>query len=213
MSFILKALKKTENEKAARKNETAEINSALLAPDNRSYSLPRRMARWMIISLIFVAGGGMIYLFLRQPSPPLMQAQHKDLRNVPSSQTVPSSESSLQGEKPGPVDAGISPAVSIPAERTLSREKVREKITAAPPLNNPAARALPEQEAPSDAATNSLTVNGIALQDDPSENIAVVNGVIVKTGMTIGGAQVDRIFLNRVRFRGSSGTFEVHLAR
>jgi hypothetical protein len=91
--------------------------------------------------------------------------------------------------------------------------QVREKITEAPPLNSPAARAFPEQEAPSDGATNSLTVNDIALQDDPAESIAVVNGVIVKTGMTIGGAEVDRIFLNRVRFRGSSGTFEVYLAR
>jgi type IV secretory pathway VirB10-like protein len=210
MSFILKALKKTENEKAARKNETADINSVLLAPDNRSYSSPRRMAMWMTISLVFVAGGGTIYFTMRQTSPPPMQAREKDLRSVPP---VTSSQSSLQGEKPGPADTGISPAASVPTERTLSREKVREEITEAPPLKNSTARALPEQEAPSDAATHSLTVNGIALQDDPAESIAVVNGVIVKTGMTIGGVQVDRIFLNRVRFRGSSGMFEVHLAR
>jgi len=211
MSFILKALKKTENEKAARKNETVEINSVLLATDNRSYSSPRRMARWMIISMVFVAGGVAIYFFMRQPSPPLMQAREKDLRSVPSIQPVTPSRSPIQGDKPGPADAEISPAVSVPTERTLSREKVREKITAAHPLNNPTACALPEQEAPSDTAA--LTVNGIALQDEPAESIAVVNGVIVKTGMTIGGVQVDRIFLNRVRFRGSSGTFEVHLAK
>ncbi len=213
MSFILKALKKTENEKAARKNETAGINSALLATDNRSYSSPRRMAIWMIISLVFVAGGGTIYLLMRQTSPPPMQALKNVLRSVQTSQPITSNQSSLQGDKPGPADAGISPAVSLPTERTLSREKVREKITEAPPPNSSTAHALPEQEAPSDAATHSLTVNGIALQDDPAESIAVVNGVIVKTGMTIGGVQVDRIFLNRVRFRGSSGTFEVHLAK
>jgi hypothetical protein len=213
MSFILKALKKTENEKAARKNETVEINSALLATDNRSYSSARRMAIWMIISLVFVAGGGTIYFAMRQTSPPPIQPREKDLRSVQTSQPITSNQSSLQGDKPGPADAGISLSVSLPTERSLSQEKVREKITEAPPLNRPAARALPEQGAPSDASTNSLTVNGIALQDDPAESIAVVNGVIVKTGMTIGGAQVDRIFLNRVRFRGSSGTFEVHLAR
>ena len=213
MSFILKALKKTENEKAARKNETAEINSALLATDNRSYSAPRRMTRWMIISLVFVGGGVALSFFMRRPSPPLMQARENNLRSVPSIQPVIPSRSSLHGDKPGPVDADISPAVSVPAERNISREKVREKLTAAPPLNEPTARALPDQEAPSDTASPALTVNGIALQDEPAESIAVVNGVIVKPGMTIGGVQVDRIFLNRVRFRGSSGTFEVHLAK
>jgi hypothetical protein len=31
--------------------------------------------------------------------------------------------------------------------------------------------------------------------------------------MTIGGARVDRIYLNRVRFKRDSGTFEVHLVK
>jgi hypothetical protein len=70
-----------------------------------------------------------------------------------------------------------------------------------------------EQAALQGAATSSLTVNGIAIQDDPAESIAVVNGVIVKQGMTIGGARVDRIYLNRVRFKRDSGTFEVHLVK
>jgi hypothetical protein len=56
-------------------------------------------------------------------------------------------------------------------------------------------------------------LNGIALQDDPAESVAVVNGRILKKGMTIEGAEVDRIFLDRVRFRGNGGVFEVHLAK
>jgi len=43
--------------------------------------------------------------------------------------------------------------------------------------------------------------------------MAVVNGQIVKRGMTVGGAQVERIYLNRVRFRGNGGMFDVHLAK
>ena len=58
-----------------------------------------------------------------------------------------------------------------------------------------------------------MTVNGIALQDDPNKSMAVVNGQIVKRGMAVGGAEVDRIFLNRVRFKGNGGLFEVHLAK
>jgi hypothetical protein len=72
---------------------------------------------------------------------------------------------------------------------------------------------MTEQVANPGTATTSLTVNGIAIQDDPAESIAVVNGVIVKQGMTIGGAKVDKIYLNRVRFKGDSGIFEVHLAK
>jgi type II secretory pathway component PulC len=62
-------------------------------------------------------------------------------------------------------------------------------------------------------APSSLVVNGIALQDDPMESVAVVNGRILKKGMTIEGAEVDRIFLDRVRFRGDGGVFEVHLSK
>jgi len=213
MSFILKALKKTENEKAARKNETVEINSVLLATDNRSYPSTRRMARWMIFSLVFIAGGVTVFFSIHKFSPPLKQAGEKDLRSVPAGLPVIPSRSSLKEDSPGSDDAKNSPAVTVPTDRTPSHEKVREMNTASPPRINPRARALTEQEAPSDATTPALTVNGIALQDDPAESIAVVNGVIVKAGMTIGGVQVDRIFLNRVRFRGSSGTFEVYLAK
>ena len=63
------------------------------------------------------------------------------------------------------------------------------------------------------AATPGLTVSGIALQDDPAESMAVINGALVKTGATVGGAQVDRIYLDRVRFKGSGGTFEVYLSK
>jgi hypothetical protein len=58
-----------------------------------------------------------------------------------------------------------------------------------------------------------LTVSGIALQDDPAESMAVINGALVKTGMTVAGAVVDRIFLDRVRFKGNGGTFEVYLGK
>ena len=57
MSFILKALKKLEDEKAARDSGAIHIKSAILAPHGYSHSSPRRSARWMlIVSCIFGRG-------------------------------------------------------------------------------------------------------------------------------------------------------------
>ncbi len=63
------------------------------------------------------------------------------------------------------------------------------------------------------AGSPALTVSGIAYQDNPAESMAVVNGALVKSGMTVAGVQVERIFVDRVRFRGNGGVFDVPLAR
>ncbi len=71
---------------------------------------------------------------------------------------------------------------------------------------------LPVPES-TEAPTAQLTVNGIAFQDDPAASAAVVNGVYVKRGMTVGGARVERIFQDKVRFTSNGRTFEVPLAK
>jgi len=58
-----------------------------------------------------------------------------------------------------------------------------------------------------------LKINGIALQDDPAESVAVINGALLKRGMTVEGVQIEEIFQDRVRFSGARGTFEVQLSR
>jgi hypothetical protein len=98
-------------------------------------------------------------------------------------------------------------------ERAQSRRRIREELHEKSPAGNGGSDSPPVQEAPAGSASTSLIVNGIALQDDPGQSMAVVNGQIVKRGMTVGGARVERIFLNRVRFRGNGGMFDVHLAR
>ncbi len=209
MSFILKALKKLEVENAARDKGAVQIERAILVPHGHSHASPRRSTRWMLIVLVFLAGGIITYIISRHANPDIFQRQEKE---VPA-QSVPRAQMVLQEGNSKPDDEVVSPAANIPEERILSQPLNRERPPEAHPAKTPMNRSITEQAALSGAATPSLTVNGIAIQDDPAESIAVVNGVIVKQGMTIGGAQVDRIFLNRVRFKGESGTFEVHLAK
>ncbi len=64
MSFILKALQKLEEENAARAAGPAAIESAILAPPAPTKAAPRRMLTWLVIVLVFLAGGAVTYLFI-----------------------------------------------------------------------------------------------------------------------------------------------------
>jgi hypothetical protein len=212
MSFILKALKKLENEKSARNASPVEINSALLAPDSGSFSSSRRLGQWFIISLALIAGAVTMFFIIHKIPPTVSEIRIAKPQTAPAAQP----ESPLPtvqplADKPVKENARKSTIAGQQAS-PLSREP--EKRMAAAHLGNSAAfPSVPEHKASSATEITALTVSGIALQDDPAESMAVVNGVLVKSGMTVGGAEVDRIFLDRVRFKGSSGTFEVFLAK
>jgi general secretion pathway protein B len=214
MSFILKALKKLEEEKAARQSEPAEIGNAILTPDKRSYSEARApVYRMVLIPLVFVAGVGMTYFFTHGTAPPGGQTGGTDARLDPPSQSAPASPA-LPTDRAEPNGTRIAPPDNALVERTPSRQTAREDAPAGPPPNkSTTAPSLPEHQVSLDAAAPSLTVKGIALQDDPAESMAVVNGVLVKIGMTIGGVQVVGIFQDKVRFKGNGATFEVQMTK
>ena len=215
MSFILKALKKVEAEKAARQPEPAEISNAILTPDKRSSAVPRRAVnRMVLIPLVFVAGIGITYYFTHGTAPPAGQTGETNARRDPPGQTIPA-EPALPGinrmEQSG---TRIAQPENAPSERTPLRQTGRENVPAEPPSARSAAHpSLPEQQGSVDASAPSLTVKGIALQDDPAASMAVVNGVLVKVGMTVGGVQVVGIFQDRVRFKGNGTTFEVPMTK
>lgn len=213
MSFILKALKKLEHEKAARKAAPVEINSAILAPDRGPISSSRRVGLWLSISLVLIAGAVTIMFFPIHEIPPTgSEVPKTGPQQAPAARPEPSFPlSQPQVDKPAKGSASINaidrqPAIPRPREPEKRQEKAHSQYDFAPP-------SAPEHQAPFVAATPALTVSGIALQDDPAESMAVVNGELVKTGMTVGGAVVDRIFLDRVRFKGNGGKFEVYLSK
>lgn len=222
MSFILKALKKLENEKAAHQPGKVEISSALLAPDRRSVLSSRAKIFWIVLSMLFVAVAG-IFLFPQDKGPlPSSKTKTQTANPIQQPRSIPATPTVAREEKPAlPVATAIREE-TLPQEKTVSRPvesmpkaQVRLKHRSRERSNEE----LDAEERPAEAgnqlaaAPSSLVVNGIALQDDPSKSIAVVNGQILKRGMSIGDAKVDRIFLDKVRFRGSSGVFEVQLSK
>jgi general secretion pathway protein B len=58
-----------------------------------------------------------------------------------------------------------------------------------------------------------LKVSGIAWQKDGASLMAVVNGSFVSKGGRVGGARVDEIFADRVRFTFEGKSFEVPLGK
>jgi cytoskeletal protein RodZ len=211
MSFILKALHKSEAEKAARQAVPAEISSALLTPAPRSFFTPRRLLTWLIIPLAFGAGIAATYYYLPKAAPP---SRHPREVAAPRAPSVQPSQPLPQSDKPvrDRVKAPATPSTGT--EPTPPRRQARApKSTQTPPPGKGAPTRQPELSGALSASTAPLTVSGIALQDDPAASAAVVNGTLVKRGMIIGGALVEAIYLDKVRFRGSSGSFEVHLAK
>lgn len=228
MSFILKALKKLEDEKATRAAAPVEISSAILT-SGRSVSLrPRRRWGWVAVPLVLLACVGLAYLFLHktkpriaeqrgyQPPPATAAAPSPAAPPAPPADAepdepteVPSLPASVAKEEPARDEAKRAVLAEKLAsrrmkvrERRMERERVRESV---PTPAEPVRHAV--------ASSSAITVSGIAYQDNPADSMAVVNGAIVRTGMTVAGARVERIFVDRVRFRGEGGTFEVPLAR
>jgi general secretion pathway protein B len=223
MSFILKALKKLENEKASHKMESVEINSAILTPDRRSSSIPRYARNWFLVSLLIIIVAITI-LFVR-PKTPSQVAGEKSPSSLPLHE-VKSSPPPRMDERPSsqviPVVNKEIPVTDSPVIHTQAsalkrhgqrRKMLRERISERPSVKNSMKLHHPEAELQLSAAPSSLIVNGIALQDDPSQSIAVVNGQIVKKGMSIAGSRIERIFLDKVRFRGDNGIFEVYMSK
>jgi len=212
MSFILKALKKLEDEKSARKTAPVEIDSAILAPDRSSFSSPRNGGKWMVIALVLLAGAASIFFFMHKTPPTVTEARKVATQAAPAAPTAPVTQTiPPPAERPAAEGARIgTPVVQPVSPRPKEPENRQERARV---QNDFAPRTEPEHRTSFVAAAPGLTVNGIALQDDPSESMAVVNGALVKTGATVGGAQVDRIYLDRVRFKGNGGTFEVYLSK
>jgi len=212
MSFILKALKKVEEEKKAHHEGPVDLNSAILRSGGAPVPSAPRLARWGVIALVFTTGCGLTYVLVQKGSGPAAEIprQTASLASPPPVPSKPPPAEAIPSQPAAPTDplsvtrrANASVTPSGPAEAS---PRTGRKTPA--PDQTPR-HAVSQAEAP----PTGLKVNGIALQDDPDESVAVVNGALLKRGMTIEGARVEEIFADRVRFAGSGGTFDVSLSR
>jgi hypothetical protein len=221
MSYILKALKKLEEEKVALRTKTHDINCALLAADRKPTKPARTPCIVAILALALIAGSGSVYFLLRHTPPSTLRTQD------PAAEATSRDKQSLQLQAPPPLPAG---SASEPEKKPAAGKSDAGQKLALPapsgkspdagtplPSRNPVTAPTPpsqqSSQEPSGAAPSGLKVSGIALQDDPSESLAVVNGILVRRGMTILDSRVEEIFHDRVRFSGNGQSYEVYISK
>ncbi len=234
MSSILKALKKLEDEKTARRNGGTDVARGIL----RSNTGQNRKTRWVLP--VSVAGSALVAAFLTY----FLTGGH----TLPGREAVPVSSgkgSPVTFEKKAPVQGSEpeikksvpdEPAVAMPAD-SASKKKIFGPISLPvyrkPPLplsdnkrnakasseerwpgpnNRMLQRNVAESERPPEVhSPPTLRVSGIAWNRDSSERLAVVNGMSVTEGTVIEGVRVEEIMKDKVRFSFEKKTFEVAL--
>jgi general secretion pathway protein B len=221
MSSILKALKKVENDNASRRPDELRINAEILRADSASKFSSSGM---LLISLFLVAfGAGGTYLYMTRDN---------------ATESKRTNSSTVSGQMPPPTAAipeiteeQLPPAIVVaPAKQQIVVEAKKTQIPppaslakSAPPVaKQPAVAAQPvvvtspgtaPLTAPPPVAVPALRVNGIALQDDSSGSVAMINGEPVASGGIIAGVKVVEIYKNRVKFSYKGETFEVLLGQ
>lgn len=208
MSSILKALRRLEEERARQSSAAPEIAASLLRNGTRRRSsLP-----WLWVALFTgVAAMVMISLFLWLWRPvPMVISQRPPIEPtaVPLAGTgaavrggvliieevIDQRRPVLSPVRPSPVSTPVSPLTTQSAapERKLASEKSLS-----------AAVSIEERQIP--------LVTAIAWQDDSSARMAVVDGLPVMTGETIGTARVQDIRRDSILFIEEGVQFVVRL--
>jgi general secretion pathway protein B len=211
MSSILEALKKLEDEKAARQSGAGHIAGKVVKSGRRAkqhpkWMLPAGMAAIAAIAVLatYILMGG---ISNRSGTP----------QPAPSGQRQPESAGILQRPEPTVLPAAI-PSATIPA----GRKRALPPSPSPTPAGGPPAAAtrLPQGEAadavnpapPQPAAVTGLPVlqvTGIGWQKDNAKRLAIVNGRPVVTGNVVEGARVEEILSDRVRFSINGRSLEI----
>jgi general secretion pathway protein B len=226
MSSILKALQKLEQEKSSRRqgapDVAVDIAKPVTAKQRFPWLIPAAMAgvTLMAVLITYAAMGG----FSRPKLAPVAVAP--PVGTLPEKVTV------------SPTPAAVSPATTPPSpsmQLSISQKRQNKEVAPAPtgtvaPKSAPLTRqqvAIPPQSPPqtappvpvkveqisSAAPLPALKVTGIAWDKDSSSRLAMVNGAAVAEGGTVGGARVEEIFQDRVRFTAGEKNFEVPLGK
>lgn len=233
MSSILKALKKLEDEKSARRPDSLRIDAEILRGESlRSTS---SMSVLLVAAFLFVCGAGATYVYMKRetgkisvretpvaavlpserplPAAPAPAAakivahlqKNDDRAQVPQPVKITAPKSEAKHAIPSPLHA----APSKPIIKHQSVRAVKPSVTIRPAV----APTMPSAEDVSRPAAPMLKVNGIAYQDGGADSVAVVNGISVSSGSVIEGAKVEDIQMDRVRFSCGGEKFEVLLGK
>jgi len=221
MSSILKALKKVENDNASRRPEELRIDAEILRTETPSRFSSSGM---LLVSLLLISfGAGGTYLYMKRDWTPEQTSQNSNV--ISSQKRLPVSAT------PQIPTEQLPPAiVVVPAQQKIisAGEKITKQLPFSQEKNVPAVTrrpvvlvqpALTPQRPTLLPATQkantvpALRVNGIALQDDSSGSVAMINGEPISRGGIIEGVTVEEIYKNRVKFNHNGNVFEVPLGQ
>jgi len=220
MSFILDALKKLEQEKAARRQGEINIPNEILRANHRTPRRAERAVPWRAVGI--VAAGSVVVLalvggYFRHQKSGVAESKNRametDVRpEMPKPAPPPPASGAPQAQAPPQPRApeSVTPYVpqGIPQPVAVSPKKSRNAV----PVEPAAAFTPPSAETyqgGSASGSGDLTVSGIAWQDERKARRAVVNGQLIGEGAMIGGARVVEIQQSQVRFSSNGRTFEV----
>ena len=187
MSLILDALKKLEQEKAARHSRQVELRPAITGRRDTPSSNPWRQPLLVVGAVILAVAITIVIMgrFSKQRLPVAPAAAPVREESVAPIATLPA---------PVPV-IPIQPPVTIPMPPAST--KILTPVVTPPPMPARPKNSVPEMAGP---APPDLKVTGIAWQDERSARRAVVNGALIGEGAVVSGARVVEIRQDQVRF-------------
>ncbi len=235
MSSILKALKKLEEEKSARRAgiDVAKgiIKSVPARPPKRRWLFPLSVSGAAIIAALLTyvmmdvarehgrearrtepaptisvakdAGDGK-----NEVKPDIARNKKYQVGSLPVtavSRPVLRAVEKAPAKKPSPAKNTVSVPQQTPVDAKTANEERRPQKNSPAPVKSDSGNA----QQPASVSLPTLRVSGIAWDRDGSERFAVVNGVSVGEGTTVGGAVVEKIFQDKVRFSFANRIFDV----
>jgi len=230
MSSILEALKKLEDEKAARQSSNVPITGKIVKETRR----PKKRPKWLLqAEMTAVAAVAVLatYLIMGGRSVPNTEQKMPVNENIQPAPQIPQPPVTRPQGTPAhgkqqlpPSPHPISSAFhSPPSPHSLAKAPFSSRITAKSTphegidgLKSQLERVVPERPAPlpkEDAKPGnpSFKVTGIGWRKDSTDRLAIVNGRPVSEGAMIEGAKVEEIFPDRVRFSLNGKSIEVPL--
>jgi general secretion pathway protein B len=211
MSSILEALKKVEDEKAARQSGAGHIAGKVVKSGRR----PKQRPNWMLpAGMASVAAVAVLVTYIlmggisphTEMAPPAPAVQRQPAANPPLQPTAPTAPPSAAPSPAGrkksrPPSSSPAAAKEAPAADTVTRPLQAVPATEVKPASSTRPAAV--------SGFPVLKVTGIGWQKDNANRLAVVNGRPVTQGSVIEGARVEEILPDRVRFSINDRSLEI----
>ena len=222
MSSILEALKKLEDEKAARLIGAGNIAGKVVKSGRRAKEQPRWLLplAMVVVAIVAVVATYIVTLTKYRHDHSAVSRQPETVSTNQQPVSTKSQQISVPSVSPGSLPSISSTVVRtepVPPSPSIKVEKQSSPINSLPrqperesgQIKNP-----PEPpQLPVPSTPPQLKVAGIAWQKGNAERMAIVNGKPVTEGAVVEGAKVEEIFPDRVRFSYDEKTFDIPIGK